>query len=391
MNQKKSSSALFWLAVLSLLIATGVHLYLTLHHFDLKFGASEGDSICNINQKFDCDSVNMSVYSEVLDIPIALWGAITNLALLLLVVWAKLVSFKNPYLNRLCNWMSSAIATVSVVMILISLTQLNMLCLFCIITYVTSFMAWIGIRLGVPQRMGHGSTASYLVQGGDQGGRPYLYFLAAIPVMVLLFNGMLSSRFGNDLKLVVHDSVAQWQQSTVHQFDTTTGLALKDSSKQYKMTIVEFADFKCPHCRSAAPSLNAFAKSRADVQLIFMNFPLDGSCNPAITSPGATCGLAKSVYCANQQGRGWEAHKWLFDHQTTSGNVDDLISQLQLDGAILKSCLESSATHDVILKQATQGKDAGVKGTPAVYVNGRQLMRGQLIPILEAAYNIVKK
>lgn len=154
----------------------------------------------------------------------------------------------------------------------------------------------------------------------------------------------------------------------------------------YKMNIVEFADFSCPHCKTAAPVLHAFAKSRKDVNLTFMNFPLDGNCNPAIQGPGKTCTYAKATLCANSLGKGWETHDWFFKNQGNFDGLDLVVKDLGIDAIKLKECVESTATHEAVMKQATQGKDAGVKGTPAVFVNGRLLMGGQFMPILNEAY-----
>jgi len=387
MKERSPSPAFWWLAAICSLLAIGIHFYLTRHHLDLQYGTYEGASICNINQTLDCDSVNTSSFSELFGAPLALWGAVANAAMLLLLLWTKTTSFRNAHLNRICFLFAGTIALASVIMIGISSFQLGTYCLFCILTYLCSFGLLLGVVKMIPLELSQvGNTLRYLLSRGEEGGISYLIFFAAIPVAVFIFNGMFRSRFGDDLSYIIQESKSYWQTNPYFDFDTSTGLHQKDSQQNYRMHIVEFADFGCSHCRAAAPSLNAFSKSRQDVQFTFMNFPLDGNCNPAITAPGHSCALAKGVFCANQQGKGWEFHDWLFEHQGSVTDVKQVASELKLEPRRFEECLESSATHEAIMKQASQGKSAGVNGTPTIFVNGKQLPRGQLMPILNEVY-----
>lgn len=41
-------------------------------------------------------------------------------------------------------------------------------------------------------------------------------------------------------------------------------------------TVVEFADFRCPHCAAASEELAALAKKRSDVKIVYYYYPLGG-------------------------------------------------------------------------------------------------------------------
>src|SRR5437868_1769535 len=43
------------LALMGALISIALHLYLTMHYYPVKFGFAAGQSICNLNAKFNCD------------------------------------------------------------------------------------------------------------------------------------------------------------------------------------------------------------------------------------------------------------------------------------------------------------------------------------------------
>lgn len=79
------------------------------------------------------------------------------------------------------------------------------------------------------------------------------------------------------------------------------------------MTIVEFADYLCPHCKVAATSLHNFIKQHPDVLLIFKPFPLDGKSNAALAEHkgnGIRCLLPKITFCMEQlEQKGWQAHE----------------------------------------------------------------------------------
>ena len=130
-----------------------------------------------------------------------------------------------------------------------------------------------------------------------------------------------------------------------------------------------------------------------DVRLIFLNFPLDSGCNPAMEHQGASCGLAKAVYCGNKIGKGWETHDYLFDNQgkVAASDLSGLVTAIGANADEFKACVEGSEAHDAILAQATQGKNADVHGTPAIYANGKSLPEGFMIPILDAVYKELKK
>src|SRR4051794_35374246 len=71
------------------ILALATHAYLAFVHFDVQFGQATGDRICNIGDKFDCEAVSASRFSELLSIPLAIWGfAINSAFLILLGLWA---------------------------------------------------------------------------------------------------------------------------------------------------------------------------------------------------------------------------------------------------------------------------------------------------------------
>jgi protein-disulfide isomerase/uncharacterized membrane protein len=389
------------ISFLLLLVAIGFHIYLAIHYYDFVFAASGSDSVCNLNSLFNCDSVTASRFSAFLGIPMALWGAVTNAILAILVLgWIIRWTDELARLARYTLWLSLFIALTSVVMGALSTLVIGTYCIFCIGTYVISFV--VAYLIGTSQEESEKSSSEYLKELFGPAWQ-YLGLLAAIPVLSFFINNSLMLKYGaGDIDRVVRTRIAEWKINPEVQFTTPASFKAGASDEEAKFIITEFADFLCIHCKNAKPSIQAFMRSRPDVQVHFYSFPLDGSCNDVVTGRnGMPCLLAKATYCAESVSQqGWALHNLLFLNQEkfqragTLDNARKILGDLQLSVGIQaddhKECIESPDTHEAIKAQAKAGHDAGVQGTPSFFINGRKLDRAQVLPILEAAYATVK-
>lgn len=384
------------LALMGALTSIAVHIYLTLHFYPLKFGYAAGESVCNLNTKFNCDAVAASAYSSVFGIPIALFGAATNLILFGMILMSWFEWSENP--ERLRRWtllLAGISLGASVVMGTISFTQMQNYCLFCMIAYALSavvFFAykgmlhepfWMHLRRDIPHLWAEskGVVVSY----------------ALVPVLAYLGHQTFMQNFGDaQVDQMVRESIQEWVQAPKQNFVAKPTLVMGPASDHAALTLVEFADFRCSHCKHASYSLDAFVHSHPDVRFEFYTFPLDGACNEKIEGAnGISCRLAASVFCAEKENKGWELHGTLFNIQdqvnrlSTPSELDPLlaqtVSQLGLNWERLQSCMADPATQDAIKAQAKQGALVNVMGTPTIFANGRQLNRGQIIPVLQAA------
>lgn len=136
------------------------------------------------------------------------------------------------------------------------------------------------------------------------------------------------------------------------------------------ITIVEFADFKCPNCQVAAPILKqVLSRYGSKVRLIVRDFPF---------RPGSTY-LAEVGQCALLQNRFWPTHDYLYSNQEESSEVfsDEQLSAMadvvDLDLPRLKSCLLDPTTEKSVMDDYFVGVGAGVRGTPTFFVNGQKI------------------
>ncbi|MCA9519564.1 MAG: thioredoxin domain-containing protein [Myxococcales bacterium] len=149
-----------------------------------------------------------------------------------------------------------------------------------------------------------------------------------------------------------------------------------DESKDYikgpkhaPITIVEFSDFQCPFCSRVNPSIKeVMQKYPGKVRVIFRNFPLPFHKNAALA--------AEAALAAGAQGKFWEYHDMLFKNQRKL-QKDDLISYAKEVGvkdiAKFKDALDKRTYQKKVQEDMLMGQRVGVRGTPNLFVNGRQI------------------
>lgn len=132
------------------------------------------------------------------------------------------------------------------------------------------------------------------------------------------------------------------------------------------VTIVEFSDFECPHCRLAAPELRrAIEELDGKARLVFKNFPLAGH-KHAVEA-------AQAALAAHAQGQFWPMHDLIFEAQRdlNRAKLEGFATQLGLDMERFRRDLDSEEIADAVKADKELGKRLGVDGTPAIFVNGR--------------------
>lgn len=390
------------ITLLSTSLAVIIFMYLAYHYYPVKFGFSSGPSVCSINATFDCDAVAASQYSAFLNVPLAIWGAAANLVIFVMVLLQWWGWSEHP--ERLRRWtfiLISGTLLASVVMGLISL-NLHSYCLFCISSYVLSLISFLCYRATLHEPFFASLPDDFSSLFSES--RWIVIAYAAVPVLAFLGHRIMMDSFGvTEIDKIVEASVIDWKTAPHIDLNVAPALAEGPARDKAKMVITEFADFRCHHCRNAYPSLDRFANSHPNVRLEFYNFPLDGECNESVPDKtGISCRLAYSVICAEKQGQGWSFHHALYQDQDAinaslgmgvgGSPVEQIDTEIKkLSGAMklntdqLFKCMSDPATADTVRMQAKQGAAAKIQGTPTIFVDGRELNRGQLIPVLEGA------
>ncbi|MGB5812670.1 MAG: thioredoxin domain-containing protein [Polyangiales bacterium] len=133
------------------------------------------------------------------------------------------------------------------------------------------------------------------------------------------------------------------------------------------VTIYEFSDFQCPHCRLASPFLKQVVDdSKGKVKLVFKQYPLPG--HPKARE------AAKATIAADKQGKFWEMHDLIFANQEklAAANFADYAREIGLDVKRFIADMNSNAAEAKINEDRAAGKRVGVDSTPTIIVNDRR-------------------
>jgi protein-disulfide isomerase len=136
------------------------------------------------------------------------------------------------------------------------------------------------------------------------------------------------------------------------------------------ITLVEWADFECPACRAVSPELEAVLAKQSDVRFVFKNFPLDVHQNAEAA--------ARASVAADLQGKFWEMHHELFGSEAplTKERLFEIAKKVGLDLTRFEKDLRSEAVADAVRRDKKQGEAVDLKGTPTIFINGRQFDPG---------------
>ncbi|MFL5469293.1 MAG: DsbA family protein [Gemmatimonadaceae bacterium] len=132
------------------------------------------------------------------------------------------------------------------------------------------------------------------------------------------------------------------------------------------ITLVEYGDFECPHCRRAHPIVQKVRRHMGDrLRFVFRNFPLSEA------HPHAQH-AAEAAEAAGAQGRFWEMHDLLFHNQDALED-DDLVNyaaKLGIDAQRVAHELAAGTYTRKIRDDFRGGIRSGVNGTPTFFING---------------------
>ena len=143
-----------------------------------------------------------------------------------------------------------------------------------------------------------------------------------------------------------------------------------EGNAQGKVTIVEFFDYRCVHCRRVASTIDQLVRSNASVRVVYKNFPVLGE--PSVLA-------ARAAVAAQQQG-GWpKLHRAMlaYEGDFTTETLLALGTSVGLDSGKLKTDMMSPATDKALQANLTLAAALGVDVTPT-FVIGERVIKGAL-------------
>ncbi|QSQ23099.1 thioredoxin domain-containing protein [Pyxidicoccus parkwayensis] len=377
-----------------------------------------GSTVCGISETVNCETVWNSAFAsrvhEMLGIPVAglgvLWGLVAVGLSALYLAWARAGRTVRPAANGL-----RLVALVGVVSALVFASvsfSVGVVCPTCLGTYVL-VAAFAGVALrGLPGPLAPasgewGATLQWTVgialaaflalllpgRATPKASDSAASLLPPAPVASKSADGTPQASvppasledflkgLNAEQKQFIADGLAQYRASTPLP-------AAAPARKLYgppdaPVKIVEWTDPKCPHCKALVEEM-AVLKQRVPqgkMSLEARQFPLDGSCNPALPrrgpdAPSVRCIAAKAQICLEGAPDYWELREKMFAAQAfldteraleiaSSGSV----SRMQLD-----ACMSSPATAAKLQEDSAYALKHHISGTPLVVVNGRETL-----------------
>jgi len=139
------------------------------------------------------------------------------------------------------------------------------------------------------------------------------------------------------------------------------------------VTVVEFSDLQCPHCKEAQPTLDKLMAEDKNVRVIFQSYPLPMHDWAAKAAAYADC-VSRSSNDAF-----WKFISSVYGAQTdiTAANADEKLTALAdaagVKGADIAACAAKPETTSRVEKSMALGKDLDVNSTPTLFINGRRV------------------
>jgi len=139
------------------------------------------------------------------------------------------------------------------------------------------------------------------------------------------------------------------------------------------VTIVEFSDLQCPHCKEAQPIIEKLLTEEPKARFVFQSFPLPSHNWAAKAAAYADC-VGRSSNDAF-----WKFLQKTYDAQSqiTEANADEKLTGIVNDsgvkGADIAACVAKPDTAARVEHSVALGKSVDVTSTPTVFINGRKI------------------
>ncbi|RZA25438.1 MAG: hypothetical protein EOP10_06880 [Proteobacteria bacterium] len=377
------------------LVGIGLSLYSLVHHIELKTLGSTTFA-CNISDTLSCDDIANSKYAEdPWGNPVGVYGIGYFLGLLALLVTARVK-------EHLRKDALQAYGVLVVIGVLVSITFgsishfiIGKICPTCVGVYLVTLVQLAVLffsREAIPGPMN--------VKSVTNGAWYSIIALALVIAGYSVFKPRTSPHLKLDNARTAEEVGLKDEGAPPAQSKAVGPLALLDASPSpsvkidlsaysglgedfhkgspdAKVKIVEFADFQCPACSHASKALKQVHAEFGDkILVVFKNFPLDSSCNSSVQTKmhAHACTAARLARCAGTAGKFWPMHDRLFENQSSidETSLTAWAKELGLSDAQIKECKESKDVLAKIQDDARQASEAGLQGTPTLFINGQK-------------------
>jgi predicted DsbA family dithiol-disulfide isomerase len=206
-----------------------------------------------------------------------------------------------------------------------------------------------------PSSCGKGHSLIYSVKH-DRGCKRSVY--AVRYVAKLVGAGYTESEIGDELQSRFHDAVHK---------NINVSRAPSKGPADARVTLVEFVDYECPHCRAAQALMRQLLDAYPQqVRLCFKHFPLSGHTNSRLA--------AEAAKAAQKQGKFWPYNDkiWTNSDNLTPALLEKIANEVGLDVPRWRDDMNSDEVKGAVAQDKSDGTALRIFSTPAIYINGRK-------------------
>jgi len=144
-------------------------------------------------------------------------------------------------------------------------------------------------------------------------------------------------------------------------------------NKDAGVVLVEYSDFQCPACGAYHPIVKQLVEEMGnDFAFIYRHFPLQQHKHAKLA--------AYAAEAAGNQGKFWEMHAMIFEHQRDWSDVSDArdtffeyAKSLGLDLVRFEKDINSDEIANKVSKSYSTGMKLRISGTPTFFLNGKKM------------------
>ena len=133
-----------------------------------------------------------------------------------------------------------------------------------------------------------------------------------------------------------------------------------------RVTVVEYGDFECPVCKTAAMTPKLFLdRYPGKIRFVFRHFPLEEAHPHALLA-------AESAEATGAQGKFWEMHDLLFQNQAHLKDKDlyRYAGQVGLDLVRYTAEMDDHIYLQKVREHIAGGRRSHIRATPTFFVDG---------------------
>ncbi|MFD9907577.1 thioredoxin domain-containing protein [Streptomyces sp. NPDC059063] len=220
----------------------------------------------------------------------------------------------------------------------------------------------------------------------DKRRRTILVSAAVVGVLALAtVGGLLAANAGDDDKKKDASGPVVAPKGAVDDEGPAIPLGKADA----KSTLTVWEDFRCPACKQFEDGYRATVNELADKGLLKADYHLATLIDDNMGGKGSLR-AANAAACAQDAGKFPAYHDLLFQNQPAetddafadNDKLIELAGKVEgLDTAAFKKCVTDGTHNSWVVKSDKAFEDAGLRGTPTVLLDGKNIFEDQKNPL----------